>query len=267
MNIPIISLIFSFFALSTTHAVEFKPSKKAPSITQSFTNNLVFAGHFIAQESWETSKIIALVMGASVLYGILHDQVTARICLEYFSRGFHQTNVTAWPSTGVLGTAKKILQTTESPTVTACIWGPIATFGIGLLSGGLLSFASRFGEKNKYTAQKLIIPVMTVMTVTGVCSALALGFPAYNTHKGGITQGVPIEKITPFWRCASSHNTAYTVGAIGITVATLWVFFQRLKNNDLPSEKKGNFTTSENFFIGLDENAYGKPALRLSYDF
>ncbi len=210
---------------------------------------------------------MGLVIGASALYGILHDQVTARICLEYFSRGFHQNNVAAWPSTGILGTAKRILQTTQSPTVTACIWGPIATFGVGVLSGALLSFASRFGEKNKYTAKKLIIPVMTVMTVTGVCSALALGFPEHVASRGSIIQEVSPEKLTSFWRCASAHNTAYTIGALGITVATLWIFFQRLKSDDQAEDKKGNFSNSENLFVGVDGDAHWKPALRLSYDF
>jgi hypothetical protein len=33
----------------------------------------------------EWVKIIALGVVASILYGILHDQITARICLEYFA--------------------------------------------------------------------------------------------------------------------------------------------------------------------------------------
>jgi hypothetical protein len=33
----------------------------------------------------ESLKIIATCLLAGVLYGVLHDQVTARVCLEYFT--------------------------------------------------------------------------------------------------------------------------------------------------------------------------------------
>jgi hypothetical protein len=36
----------------------------------------------------EFLKIVALCIVAAVVYGIVHDQVTARICLEYFTE-FH----------------------------------------------------------------------------------------------------------------------------------------------------------------------------------
>ena len=38
------------------------------------------------------------------------------------------------------------------------------------------------------------------------------------------------ENLDSFLRCASAHSTSYTIGALGITVATLWIFFQRLKS-------------------------------------
>ncbi|MEM7013599.1 MAG: hypothetical protein AAF585_19175 [Verrucomicrobiota bacterium] len=38
----------------------------------------------------EFIKIILLSIVAAVVYGILHDQVTARICVEYFTIGHAQ---------------------------------------------------------------------------------------------------------------------------------------------------------------------------------
>jgi hypothetical protein len=32
----------------------------------------------------ESLKIVLLCVGAAVTYGVLHDQVTARVCVEYF---------------------------------------------------------------------------------------------------------------------------------------------------------------------------------------
>ena len=157
MNVNTIGLILTCMLPFFAHTTELKKStssteitEKKKSITSQCINNVKATGHFLGGESWEISKIMALAIGAGALYGILHDQVTARICLEYFSRGFHQTNVSYWPSTGILGAAKGILQTTQSPTVTACIWGPIATFEVGLYSGALLAAVSRFGERKKH---------------------------------------------------------------------------------------------------------------------
>ena len=247
MNINTISLILTCMIPFFTHTAEPKKNTtpieitdKKKSITSRCINNVKATGHFIGQESWEISKIMALAVGAGALYGILHDQVTARICLEYFSRGFHQANVTYWPSTGILGAAKGILQTTASPTVTACIWGPIATFEVGLYSGTLLAAVSRFGKRDKYTAKKLVKPVATVMAVTGICSALALNFPTNRNFIGSrsVTQGVSLENLDSFWRCASAHNTAYTVGAIATVGAALWVLYQRLKATDTEQKDK-----------------------------
>jgi hypothetical protein len=57
----------------------------------------------------ETVKIVLLCIGSAVLFGIVHDQVTARLCVEYFTIGHPK----------VFGT--------ESPTLLAFGWGVIAT--------------------------------------------------------------------------------------------------------------------------------------------
>jgi hypothetical protein len=64
-------------------------------------------------------RIILLCILAAVVYGILHDQVTARVCVEYFTVGhppiFH----------------------TESPTLLAIVWGFVATWWVGLAASGV----------------------------------------------------------------------------------------------------------------------------------
>ncbi len=244
MNINIISLILACMLPFFTQTAELKKSvlsteitEKKKGISSRCIENVKTTSHFLNRESWEISKIMALAVGAGALYGILHDQVTTRVCLEYFSRGFHQTMVSYWPCTGVLGAAKGILQTTQSPTVTACIWGPLATFEVSLYSGALLAAVSRFGERDKYTAKKLIKPITTVMAVTGICSALALSIPC-NDNDRSFTQGVSPENLDSFLRCASAHNTAYAVGAIATVGAALWVLYQRLKETDLEQKNK-----------------------------
>src|SRR3954451_19765307 len=59
--------------------------------------------------------IVLLSILAAVLYGIVHDQVTARICVEYFTIGHPP------------------VFDTESPTLLGLGWGVIATWWVGLV--------------------------------------------------------------------------------------------------------------------------------------
>lgn len=60
-------------------------------------------------------RIVLLSILAAIGYGIIHDQVTARICVEYFTIGhppiFH----------------------TDSPALLGVRWGILATWWVGLI--------------------------------------------------------------------------------------------------------------------------------------
>jgi hypothetical protein len=76
----------------------------------------------------ESLKILILSIAAAILYGIIHDQFTARICIEYFTV-FHPP-----------------VFRTQSPTLLALGWGVIATCWVGAFLGLLLILAARFGR-------------------------------------------------------------------------------------------------------------------------
>ena len=75
----------------------------------------------------EPIKTLALCVAATVLYGVLHDQVTARVCLEYFTE-FHPPLVDS-----------------RSPAVVALAWGVAATWWVGVILGLGLACAARVG--------------------------------------------------------------------------------------------------------------------------
>ncbi len=62
----------------------------------------------------EFAKIVLFSVGCAICYGILHDQVTAHVCVEYFTVG-HVS-----------------LVSTTDPTVLAFVWGVVATWWVGL---------------------------------------------------------------------------------------------------------------------------------------
>ena len=102
-------------------------------------------------------RIIGLCILAAVLYGVAHDQVTARVCVEYFTIGH-----------------PKILAT-ESPTMLGLAWGIIATWWVGLLLGIPLAFVSTRGPRPRRTVSSLCRPIIILLTCMAGAS-LVSGF-------------------------------------------------------------------------------------------
>jgi hypothetical protein len=86
----------------------------------------------------EHLKIILACVAAAIIYGILHDQITARVCVEYFTI-FHPP-----------------VFATQSPTLLAFGWGVIATWWVGLFLGLFLALAARVGPHPKLSVRELL---------------------------------------------------------------------------------------------------------------
>src|SRR5476649_704152 len=89
-------------------------------------------------EPMEFLKIVLGCVIAAVLYGIIHDQFTARICLQYFTV-FH-------PPVFV----------TQSPTLLGIGWGIIATWWMGAFLGLPIACVARAGRAPKLTFVQLM---------------------------------------------------------------------------------------------------------------
>src|SRR6516164_1800000 len=114
----------------------------------------------------EFLKVWLLCIFAAVLYGILHDQVTARVCVEYFTIGH-----------------PPVFNTT-SPTLLALGWGVIATWWMGAFLGLILALAARLGSPPRLNADDLIKPVLGLLLVMAV-SALGAGVIGYVLARSG----------------------------------------------------------------------------------
>ena len=80
-------------------------------------------------------SIIGMSIFACVIYGIVHDQITARLCVEYFTI-FHAP----------------IFGGTDDPTSLGFGWGILATWWVGLFLG----VVTRVGKLPKRSAAELI---------------------------------------------------------------------------------------------------------------
>lgn len=150
--------------------------------------------------------IVFLSILACVTYGIIHDQFTARICIEYFTIG-HQ----------------RILQT-EDPTITGIVWGVIATWWIGVILGIPLATAARFGPRPKRSLRSLYKPLAILMFASAIlaCCSGIVGYVAASNNwirlVGRFAEEVPKQKHIPFLVDLWVHNASYLGGFVGGTI-------------------------------------------------
>jgi hypothetical protein len=149
--------------------------------------------------------IVVLSILAAVSYGILHDQITARICIEYFTIAHPQ--VLAVP--------------TDSPTVLGFVWGILATWWVGLALGLPLAFAARAGHRPKKSVRDLLGPLITLMAISGTLALVAgvLGYAAASIGwfelRGILANRIPRSQHARFIADLFAHSMSYAAGSIG----------------------------------------------------
>jgi hypothetical protein len=169
----------------------------------------------------ESLKIVLVCVGAAILYGIVHDQFTARICVEYFTV-FHPP---VFP--------------TQSPTLLGVGWGIIATWWVGAILGVLLAVSVRVGSRPKLGVGVLLNPIGKLLVVMAG-SAFLFGLTGYLLARWAMI-------APPAWIVASlapsararfmadwwAHNTSYAVGLFGGIVLCIGQY----RNRNLSSVK------------------------------
>lgn len=192
-------------------------------------------GKSLLRESVESSKIVAGSIGAACIYGIANDQVSARVCPEYFTEGFNKQNVSYFPNDGILGWVKKQLQTTKSPTKIGLIWGVIATWWMGAYLSVPVMIASRRGSWPQLTMENLIKPTGVALGFMGASSAIA-GLVGYIKAKKGTVgknpwdwgaDGVPEQAMNRFIADSYAHQVAYASGALAGLGLAAWAVLKR----------------------------------------
>lgn len=165
--------------------------------------------------------IFALSVAAAVLYGLVHDQVTVRVCLEYFTIG----HPPVFP--------------TEDPTLLALGWGVIATWWAGLILAVPLALGARAGRRPKRSARSLLRPVAVLLAVMAL-GALAAGTTGYLLARsdvvwlaGLLAGAVPDERHDAFLAAAWAHTASYGIGFLGGLVVSLLVWRSRRPRDEV----------------------------------
>jgi hypothetical protein len=165
----------------------------------------------------QAGLIVLLCVASACAYGIVHDQITARVCVEYFTVGHPPT----FP--------------TDDPTLLGLGWGIIATWWVGLLLGLPLSVAARAGKRQPRTAGSLVRPVLTLLMIMGVLATVA-GVVGYALARSGaitlsptLAEKVPAAKHAAYLGCFAAHTASYWAGFVGggIQIAVTWATRRR----------------------------------------
>ncbi len=151
-------------------------------------------------------KITLLCIAGAIAYGLVHDQITARVCQEYFTLG-HDTP----------------LFVPRNPTMLGLFWGVAATWWVGLLIGLPLAAAMRLGKlpplDTRWLVPKLIrlLLIMLGVAVAGLALTLFADLGGYlpASWKLIVPEGVPDKKIGRYVADAVAHNLSYGVGFFG----------------------------------------------------
>lgn len=178
----------------------------------------------LTQKLINALAIIILCTLSATAYGIIHDQITVRICLEYFTI-FHPP-IFGW----------------QPETMLAILWGFTATWWVGAFLGILLASAACIGKAPMRRASSFIVPLLKLLLLMSVCAAIAgtTGYLLTETHT------VPLDAIfanrlqpsmySRFVADAYAHNTSYLVGIFGGCVIIVNTWKSRQKS-ELASKK------------------------------
>ncbi len=159
----------------------------------------------------EVLKIIAMCLSAGSMYGILHNQVTVRVCLQYFTV-FHPD-----------------VFHTRSPTTLAFGWGVLATWWASLLVGVVLAMAARFGQRPQVSAHELMSRVGLLLAIMALCAFVA-GIGGYFLQAFGMeyyATSVPKEIRHSFYADLWAHTASYVSGFVGGIVLCVSVWRSR----------------------------------------
>ena len=163
----------------------------------------------------QPALIVLLCVAAAIGYGIVHDQITARVCVEYFTIGHPP------------------VFDTDDPTLLGLGWGIIATWWVGAILGVAAAVAARAGQRPPRSAASLVRPVAMLMGISAACATVA-GIVGWLLAQIGavflleplatkVPRGMHSRFLADLW----AHTASYAVGFLGGIVLCVRVWRSR----------------------------------------
>lgn len=189
-------------------------------------------------ETYQAGKIVAGSVAAAITYGIANDMITARVCPEYFTEGFHR-NALEWMDLNI-DTRASLLNPAHVNQI-AFWWGPRATWWFGRNLSIPVIIAARLGSWPKLGMEDLIKPLAiglgallsTGMIAGGIGYVVAKMNPEFRDEIMQLSQASSIiddETKCRYVADTFAHQIGYAGAAVvgvGVIVYTLWERYKR----------------------------------------
>jgi hypothetical protein len=160
-------------------------------------------------------KIILTILVISVCYGIIHDMITAHLCVEYFTIG-HPTVIES-----------------DSPVLLALVWGVIATWWAGLLMGILIVAFNSIGTYPSLEYRQIIRLVLKLICIMFILAIVA-GLIGYVLSEQNVIYLIPklanridTSSHSRFLAAGWMHVTSYLTALIGTFIICFIIFRKR----------------------------------------
>jgi hypothetical protein len=170
----------------------------------------------------ERAQIVLLSVVAACSYGVIHDQITARLCIEYFT------------------IAHPPLFHTSSPTLLALCWGVAATAGLGAILGVVLALVSQSGGKDPYPVAQLARSILLLLITMGA-GAFVAGIAGYELSNRGFVSipaslavAIPAHQHDYFMAVWFAHCTSYLLGLGGGALVCFRIWQRRGRPSIIP---------------------------------
>jgi phosphoglycerol transferase MdoB-like AlkP superfamily enzyme len=176
----------------------------------------------------DTIFILATCIASAVGYGIIHDQITARICVEYFTIGHPP----------IIGT--------DDPTLLGIGWGILATWWVGLILGIGLTIAARLGSRPKRTCVSLLKPIFHLIVMTAFIAVGCGIVGAFAASRGWVFLLEPLKSLirpdrqVNYLAVLWTHSASYLVS--GLAGLQLIIQTWRSRRRDSQFEKPSTNT-------------------------
>ena len=166
----------------------------------------------------QSLKIFLFVALSVIGYGIVHDQVTARICIEYFTVAHEPTLVDS-----------------DSPTIVGLAWGVYSTWWVGVVVGVASAVRAQVGSWPRVSFGQMIKPggylVLAIAIASLIAGTLAFALAEFEVIRLGPPMSAAMEpsKHSGFLSDRWSHRAAHAVGLLGGSgiCAGIWLVRKR----------------------------------------
>lgn len=171
--------------------------------------------------------MVALCVAAAVLYGEVHDQITAHLCVEYFT------------------VAHPRVIASEDPAALALVWGVLATWWVGAGLGVALACACWAGRRRPLPLRRIVKPMLVLLAAMTLCAAAAglagwvLSAFWHMPPPGGWGPRIPTSQHAVFSAATFAHSASYLTGFAGGLALVTYAWVLRKALHPVESGQRG----------------------------